>query len=249
MASFCPKLHVPRLLIKCNAIRFQYVKMYLWTNASLLHSCPGTAELFVLHVNIFFPGFPGLRWGSGTSARALTNGHWTSLRGRPSSSRWTMKSKGWGERTQQETWTATLNPCCMENVTTGEDDTEEVNLPLDSQEKQYLRQTAFSFLFFFSGGLINPSPLWSTRMERADLMQSIPGQMHQQWLTFGRYVFNSPTDTRGTLRNRLLISVNQHRTDPSDVIIIQPGKVTHCILYGSVVYQFNVCKLLWHYQI
>lgn len=148
MASFCPKLHVPRLLIKCNAIRFQSVKMYLWTNASLLHSCPGTAELFVLHVNIFFPGFPGLRWGSGTSARALTNGHWTSLRGRPSSSRWTMKSKGWGERTQQETWTATLNPCCMENVTTGEDDTEEVNLPLDSQEKQYLRQTAFSFFVF-----------------------------------------------------------------------------------------------------
>lgn len=165
---------------------------------------------------MFFPGFLGLRWGSGTSAQALTDDHWTSLRGRPSLLLWTMKSKGWGERTQQETWTATLSPCCTGSVTIGEDDNEEVKLPSVCKSTTYKmapdylasgmvrafleatqwcamleniyfdqlsivqkacfffprktisKKDCFSFIFSFSGGLINPSLLWSTKMERMD---------------------------------------------------------------------------------
>lgn len=106
-------------LITCNDVIFEN---YLWTNTvgvvAFLHwSC----RAFDACESPPPQGSLGLRWGSSTSALALTNDHWMSLRRRPSSLLWMMKSKEWGERTQQETWTATLSPCCTGSVTIGED--------------------------------------------------------------------------------------------------------------------------------
>lgn len=66
-----------------------------------------------------------------------------------------------------------------------------INLHLYSLFKNSRSVCSCHLLPFFScpsGGLINPSPLWSTRMARVDWMQSTPGPTHRQWLTFGRCV-------------------------------------------------------------
>lgn len=150
-------------LIKCNDVIFEN---YLWTNtvgvvAFLKWSC----RTFDACESSPPPGSLGLRWGSSTSALALINDHWMLLRRRPSSLLWMMKSKEWGERTQQETWTATLSPCCTGSVTIGKDGLIfEASICAERLESR----KNLSHLSPSSDGLINHSQLWSTRMERMD---------------------------------------------------------------------------------